>query len=179
MGPKSNVFVVVVYTLEQRWEILRHYFENHGNVAECVRKLRMDFGRREVPPAPYVRYLLKKVKETGIIDNAKHKKPSTSIHQQLNISETSLKRILNKDLGMTPHKVQLVQELKPIDHPMRFRFAKWACDRFTEDFEFGKNLHFSGEAHFNHFDLNKQNCSIWGTENPHAYIEKPTHIHKN
>ena len=21
----------------------------------------------------------------------------------------------------------------------------------------------------------KQNCRIWGTENPHAYIEKPTH----
>ena len=60
---------MVVYTLEQRWEILRHYFENHSNVAECVRKLRTDFGR-------YV---------------------------------------------------------------------------------------------------NKQNCRIWGTENPHAYIEKPTH----
>ena len=29
-----------------------------------------------------------------------------------------------------------------------------------------------------HFDLggyvNKQNCRNWGTENPHAYIEKPT-----
>ena len=29
------------------------------------------------------------------------------------------------------------------------------------------------------FDLegyvNKQNCRIWGTENPHAYTEKPTH----
>ena len=23
---------MAVYTLEQRWEILRHYFENHGNV---------------------------------------------------------------------------------------------------------------------------------------------------
>ena len=29
---------------------------------------------------------------------------------------------------MTPYKVQLFQELKPIDHPMRFRFVKWACD---------------------------------------------------
>ena len=39
-----------------------------------------------------------------------------------------------------------------------------------------KKIVFSGEAHF---DLggyvNKQNCGIWGTENPHAYIEKPTH----
>ena len=31
-----------------------------------------------------------------------------------------------------------------------------------------------------HFDLggyvNKQNCRFWGTENPHEYIEKPTHL---
>ena len=82
-----------------------------------------------------------------------------------------------KDLGMTPYKVQLVQELKPIDHPMSFRFAKWACDRLTEDADFGKKkIIFSDETHF---DLggyvNKQNCRIWSTENPTAYIEKQTH----
>ena len=48
------------YTLGQGWEILRHYFENHGNVLEYVRKLRADFGRRETPSAPYVHYLVKK-----------------------------------------------------------------------------------------------------------------------
>ena len=56
------------------------------------------------------------------------------------------------------------------------RFAKRACDRLTENPDFGKNFIFSDGAHF---DLggyvNKQNCRIWGTENPHAYIEKPTH----
>ena len=39
-----------------------------------------------------------------------------------------------------------------------------------------KKILFSNAAHF---DLgryvNKQNCHIWGTENPYAYIEKPTH----
>ena len=30
---------MVVYTLEKRWGILRHYFKTHGNVAECVRGL--------------------------------------------------------------------------------------------------------------------------------------------
>ena len=39
-----------------------------------------------------------------------------------------------------------------------------------------KNIILSDEAHF---DLggyvNKQNCRIWGTEKPHACIEKPTH----
>ena len=51
---------MVVYTFEQRWEILRYYFENHGNVAECVRKLSTDFGRREAPSDPYVRFLVRK-----------------------------------------------------------------------------------------------------------------------
>ena len=128
---------------------------------------------------------MKKVKETGIlIDKPKSEKsktvrtldniaaaaegvreaPKTSIHhrsQQLNIS-----RILHKDLGMTPYKVQLVQQLKPTDHPMLFRFAKWACDRLREDADFAKKIIFSDEAHF---DLggyvNKQNCRIWGREN--------------
>ena len=137
-----------------------------------MRKLRTDFGRREGLSAPYVRYLVKKVKETSIlIDKPKREIPKTvhipesiaavaeSEHQQLNILETSLRRILHKDLGMMPYKVQLVQKLKPIDRPMRFRFAKWACDRLTEDADFGKKkIIFSHEAHF---DLggyvNKQN----------------------
>ena len=63
---------MVVYTLEQRWEILRHYFENHVNDAECVRKLRTDFGRREAPSAPYVLYLL-----FILIDKPKREKPKT------------------------------------------------------------------------------------------------------
>ena len=39
-----------------------------------------------------------------------------------------------------------------------------------------KKIIFLDEAHF---DLggyvSRQNCRIWGTETPHAYIEKPTH----
>ena len=41
-----------------------------------MRKLLTDFGRREAPSAPYVRYLVKNVKETGIfIDKPKREKP--------------------------------------------------------------------------------------------------------
>ena len=69
---------MVVYTREQRREILLHYFENHGNVAECVQKLYTGFGRREATSAPYIRYLVKKVKETGILINKpKREKPKT------------------------------------------------------------------------------------------------------
>ena len=38
-----------------------------------------------------------------------------------------------------------------------------------------KEIIFSDEANFDLCGyVNKQNCHIWGTENPHAYIEKPT-----
>ena len=85
---------------------------------------------------------------------------------------------MHKDLGMTSYKVELVQELKPIDHPLLFRFTEGACDRLTEDADFGKKkIIFTDEAHF---DLggyvNKQSCRIWDTESPHAYIENPTHL---
>ena len=103
---------------------LRQYFQYF---------LHKDFGKRETPSALYVHYLAKKVKETGIlIDKPIREKPkavhtlentaavaqsvrqapSTSIHrrsQQLKISETSLRRILGEEIGITPFKVQLVK----------------------------------------------------------------------
>ena len=51
---------MVVYTLEQRFKILRHYFENHGNVA----KLDTGFERRETSSATYVRYIREKLIHT-------------------------------------------------------------------------------------------------------------------
>ena len=43
-------------------------------------------------------------------------------------------------------------------------------------YDFGKKFIFLDEAHFDLAEyVNKQNCCIWGTENPSAYIEKPTH----
>jgi len=97
----------------------------------------------------------------------------------LNISRTSLRRILNKDFGMKPHKVQLVQELKPHDdHPMHFRFAQWAEQRLVEDEHFYRKIIFSDEAHF-HLGgyVNKQNC-IWGSENQYIVMEKPMHLQR-
>ena len=139
----------------------------------CAKNVYGFFKKRRTVSCVIVRYPVKKVKETGIvIDKPKRGKPktvhtpeniaavaetlckvpSTSIHhrsQQFYISETSLRWILDKDLGMMPYKVQLVQESKTIEQPMRFRFTKWDCDRLTEDDDFGKKkIIFSNEAHF-------------------------------
>ena len=56
-------------------------------------------------------------------------------------------------------------------------YAKRARDRLTEDADFGKTKVISSDEAY--FDLGgyvaKQNYHIWGTENPHTYIEKPMH----
>ena len=110
-------------------------------------------------------------KPEKIADGAESVREAPSIHrrsQRLNIFKTSLSRILHKDLDVTPYKVQLFQELRPIDHSMRFLFAKWFRLRLTtEDPDFGKKkIIFSEVAHFGLSGyVNKQNCRIWGTEN--------------
>jgi len=75
---------------------------------------------------------------------------------------------------MKPYKVQLMQELKLHDYPICFRFAQWAEQRLIEDEHFYRKIIFFDEAHF-HLGgyVNKQNCRIWGSENPHVVMEKP------
>ena len=95
-----------------------------------------------ITPPPGMQFSLTITSRSGLLwthsNNTCDLRKPHSRSQQLNILETSLRQILHKNLGITPYKVQLVQELKPIDHPMRFRFAKCAYDRFTEDVDFGK-----------------------------------------
>lgn len=188
------------FTLEQRWETLTNYFRSECCVAQTVRFLKRSFGRNNASTAPAVRKFVQKVRETGmLVDHTHHPRrrtvrteenvaavaesvqlsPGTSTHhrsQQLNISRTSMMRILHKDLGLFAYKVQLTQQLKANDHPLRYRFAVWALEQLEMDIDFGRKIIFSDEAHF-HLGgyVNKQNCRIWGSENPHVIVEKPMH----
>lgn len=188
------------FTLEQNWEILKTYFQSGESSVQTVRNLRGKFSRNEMPSRQFVDQFVKRVRETGsllnkpthlrscpvrtaeniaVVARSVREQPSTSTRhrsQELNISRTSLRRILHKDLGMKAYKVQLVQEIKPHDHPMRFRFAEWAEDRLAEDEHFYRKIVFSDEAHFHLAGyVNKQNCRIWGSENPHVIVEQPMH----
>ncbi|KAJ8959649.1 hypothetical protein NQ318_021836, partial [Aromia moschata] len=112
-----------------------------------VRKLRTIFGRNQAPSAPDVRKLSRKVCETGMLmDNRSHPRacpvrtaeriaavaqsvcetPRTSTRhraQQLDVSRTSLRRILHKKLGLFANKLQITQEVKACDHPLHYRFS--------------------------------------------------------
>lgn len=188
------------YTTEERIQIVQIYYENARSVTNTIRRLRVVFHQNHVPSDTAIRNLMAKFELTGSVLDVKtplrHRNvrsveniarvnesvtesPKTSIRrrsQQLAISRSSLQRILAKDLRLHAYKIQLTQELKPRDHHHRRIFANWILEQTELDDEFGNRIIFSDEAHF-HLGgyVNKQNCRIWGRENPREIIEKPMH----
>ena len=109
----------------------------------------------------------------------------------LSLNEIGVRNIVSKGKQQNNESLLIFSKILKFVFIVVFRFWKlkkygcvyaWttmgstACDRLTEDADFGKNFIFSDEAHFDFVGyVNKQNCRIWGIENPHAYIENPTH----
>ncbi|CAF1523416.1 unnamed protein product [Didymodactylos carnosus] len=191
------------YTIEQRVQIIKIYYQNNESVRETFRALREFYGRNNRPVESTIRRLVNKFESSGTVTDTKvpvrqrnarseaniaavnesvRENPNLSIprrSQELGISQTSTWRILRKDLGLHPYKIQLTQELKPNDHSLRRRFADWALEQLEVDANFGKKIIFSDEAHFwlNGF-VNKQNCRIWGESNPQQIQQLPIHPEK-
>jgi Helix-turn-helix domain (DUF4817) len=187
-------------TTEQRIQVIKSYYSNNESSTAAVRELRAKLGRNVAPNESSVRKLIRKFETTGSVTNVKgtgrprsarteeniavvrnsvSTSPGKSVRrraQQLNLSPSSLHQILSKDLKMHAYKIQLIQELKPADHGKRHRFAQWVMARQTENENFTKKIFFSDEAHF-HLSgyVNKQNCRIWGNENPRVSAEHQMH----
>ena len=76
---------------------------------------------------------------------------------ELGISQITLHRILYKDLCLKAYKVQLTQELKPVDHQQRHVFANWVLEMQENELEFHQKNIMSDEAYFHLGDyVNKQ-----------------------
>ena len=120
------------------------------------------------------------VKSQQCIQPSVREAPSTSIprsSQQLNISETSLRLILHKDLGYRHTKSNWFKSWSQLTIQCVFvSLSRLAVDLKKTPILAKKKISFSDEAHYDlGWHVNKQNCCIWGPENPHAYIEKPMH----
>ena len=191
------------YTIEQRVQIIKIYYQNNESVRKTFRALREFYGRSNRPVESTIRRLVNKFESTGTVTdttvpvrqrNARseaniaavnesvRENPNLSISrrsQELGLSQTSTWRILRKDLGLHPYKIQLTQELKPNDHSLRREFADWVLEHLEDDANFGRKIIFSDEAHFwlNGF-VNKQNCRIWGDSNPQQIQQLPMHPEK-
>ena len=191
------------YTIEQRVQIIKIYYQNNESVRKTFHVLREFYGQNNRPAESTIRRLVNKFESSGTVTdtivpvrqrNARseaniaavnesvHENPNLSVprrSQELGISQTSIWRILRKNLGLRPHKIQLTQELKSNDHSLRRRFTDWALEQLEVDANFDKKIIFSDEAHFllNGF-VNKQNCRIWTESNPQQIQQLPMHTEK-
>jgi hypothetical protein len=91
---------------------------------------------------------------------------------------STCQKIVNKKLNLHPHKVSLVQELKPADYSRRVAYYNWFLNNMNDN-KILELPFFSDEAWF-HLSgyVNSQNCRIWSTKNPHVFQETPLHAIK-
>ncbi|CAK9801230.1 Transposable element Tc3 transposase [Anthophora plagiata] len=193
----STILTMDRYTLQQRIHIIQTYYENGRSLINTYRKLRNYFGVNNRPNQSSIQRLVKKFEETGsVVDKPKSgrpktvrtneniaavcesvkNEPTTSISrrsQELGISYGSVWRILHADLHLPAYRIQLTQELKEMDHLQRRNFASWIIEQRATDPLFSTNILFSGEARFTMDGVvSKENCVIWGNENPRVIREK-------
>ena len=165
---------------ERIWLCIR--LNNAGKyyeIAECVQKLRTDFGRREAPSELRLFVILwkkwKKLVSSTIKQSMKSQKQCVhprilllwqkvcvKRHQyQLNISETSLRRIQFVQI-----EFNWFRSWSQLTIPCVFASLSGPAIDLQKMPIMAKKIIFSNEAHF---DLGgyvkKQSCSIWGTEN--------------
>lgn len=194
---------MVKYTNQQRLQIIKIYYRNSESVTATLRALTPIFGRNSRPSRQAITSLVQKFESTyslcdvpvpvrqrtgrsnenivavqaSVADDPNQSIPRRS--QELGIPQTTLWRILRKDLGLHPYKIKLTQELKPLDHLKRRTFSDWALEKLRHDPDFHRKIIFSDEAHFwlNGF-VNKQNMRYWSGNNPHVLHETQLHPQK-
>lgn len=157
-------------TIEQRVKVIEAYYENGRSNKNAFRALRDFFGQHNRPTESAIGKIVKKFKQTGSVADVKAplrarvrrsaeniaavrenvaENPGTSIRhraQELNLSATTLHRILRKDLSLHAYKIQLTQELKHADHLKRRTFADWMHEQRQINEDFSQKIIFSDEA---------------------------------
>ena len=96
---------------------------------------------------------------------------------ELGISQSTMQRILHKDLVFQPYKIMTVQQLNPGNYQQRLSFCQTMLDMFEENENL--TLIMSDEAHFHlNGTVNKQNFRYWASENPRELHQRPPHTPK-
>ena len=134
--------MMVKFTNQQRLEIIKNYYRNSESVVATLKALTPIFGRNNRPIRRAVPAIVDKfetkftlldvpvpkrriARSEGImaaVSASIQNEPNQSIprrSQELGIAQTTLWRIMRKDLGLHAFKIKLTQEIKPFDHLKR------------------------------------------------------------
>lgn len=192
------------YNIQQRVEIVKAFYQSGSSISITVRQLNAKFGKNKCPSKPTIYSLVNAFETFGsVADRPKSGRPrsarmfenivkthesvdvneSTSIRhraQELNLSRSSLSRIMHDDLHLKAYKITLVQQLKESDHQCRRNYCNWLLNRSVGDPDFWQKIIMTDEAHFHLSEsvINRQNCRIWATEQPCVLKEEPLHSPK-
>jgi len=100
------------------------------------------------------------------------KKSTVTASKELSMSKTTVWRVLHKHLVFKPYCIQMVQQLSDEDHLCLLDFCLQLQDLKSSDDHFLVKVQFSDEATFHVSSaVNWHNVRIWGSENPHGYVE--------
>jgi len=101
------------------------------------------------------------------------KKSTGTAAMELSISKITVWRVLRKRLVFKPYRTQMVQQLSDEDHRRRLYFCLQLQDLISSDYHFPEKMQFSDETTFHISSAaNRRNVRIWGSENPHIYVEQ-------
>lgn len=188
------------YTNQQRFFIAA-WFECYQSVVTVQRKFRDKFGKNaKLPVYNTIMSIHSKLTESGEAeDKPRMGRPSSartiesidSVSDHFNVdpttsqrrasvaldlSKSTIHRILRQNLQMRPFKIRVLQELSEEDFADRLTFCEDMLQRLTIDGTFLNRIMFSDEAHFYlSGQVTKHNAHIYARENPKAFITKPLH----
>ena len=174
-------------TIQQKAQCVLWYHKLKSPTA-IQRKLRDEF-IQDPPHTNSIKRWFKNFMETGSILDRKrsgrpsidketvdavraafHRSPRKSIRvasNELAIPRSTVHKVLHKRLRLHAYKLQIVQALKPNDHPRRAAFAEEILQRIDDDNDNLNSVVFSDEATFHvSGKVNKHNIRICGSENP-------------
>jgi hypothetical protein len=94
------------------------------------------------------------------------------VSYETGIPQSSVQRILHKQLHLYPYKIMLLQELTEQDKVNRLEFATWMLNNPSSI----SHILWSDEADFHlDGDINRHNCRIWSTVKPREVLSSSLH----
>lgn len=188
---------MMTYTHEERVFFVKTFYECNKSYISTLRQIRATFGYDFFIQRRTIQKMVRQFEETGSVvtkrpvlyhrgvrneENIDRVRDSivedamTSVRrrsQELNISRSTLGRILKNDLSLKPFKIRRTQELKLVDHQSRKQFAEQMILQQSNERDFFNRILFSDEAHFElQGYVNSQNFRFWRNENPRAISER-------
>ena len=192
---------MLLWSLEHRVFAYDTYVKNGESVTETQRlfKRRFNIGRHSnVPSRNSILRWVNGLRTTGLLLKTKPPSPARTARTpghvdrvreaiarsprcsarrhsaELGISQSTVQRILHKDLAFQPYKIMTVQQLNPRDYQQRLSFCQTILDMFEKNEDL--TLVMSDESHFHlNGTVNKQNFQYWASENPRELHQRPLH----